>query len=306
MEFIQLMRVFSKLAELGSFTKVSDAMEIGRPQVTVAIQELENKLGVRLFQRTTRKVSLTQEGESFYQRAEEILRSVSEISTMFGTSGAPPTGRVRLNISAALAQQKFIDLLMQFHKIHPGIELILGVTDRAVDLISEGVDCALRIGELRDSSMVARRIGNAVMVTCASPSYLAEFGNPSSIEDLPSHRSVSFVSGMSNRPLPWNFSINGEDRTYTGRGSISANESKAYIRCGLAGFGIIQAPGIAVDKHLASGALVAILEDIKPAPRPISLIYPTRSHLAPHIQIFFNWLAERFASIDDTWIESQT
>lgn len=90
MEFIQLMRVFSKLAELGSFTKVSDAMEIGRPQVTVAIQELENKLGVRLFQRTTRKVSLTQEGESFYQRAEEILRSVSEISTMFGTSGAPP------------------------------------------------------------------------------------------------------------------------------------------------------------------------------------------------------------------------
>lgn len=303
MEFIQLMRVFSKLAELGSFTKVADAMDIARPQVTIAIQELETKLGARLVQRTTRKVSLTQEGERFHERVEEILRGVSEISTMFDTSGAPPAGRIRFNMSAALAQQKFIDLLMQFQRTHPGIELVLGVTDRAVDLISEGVDCALRIGELRDSSMVARRIGNAVMVTCASPGYLSEFGMPESIADLPGHRSVSFVSGMSNRPLPWQFNIDGEERGYTGRGSISANDTQAYIRCGLAGFGIIQAPGLAVADHLASGALIPVLDDIKPAPRPISLIYPTRNYLAPHMRIFFDWLLAQFAGIDDAWIE---
>ncbi|NIE63091.1 LysR family transcriptional regulator [Burkholderia sp. Ax-1719] len=303
MELLQSMRVFSKLAELGSFTKVSDAMEMGRPQVTVAIQELEAKLGVRLFQRTTRKVNLTPEGESFYERVEEILKNVAEVTTMFGRSGLPPRGRVRLNIPAAFAQQGFIDALMEFSKTYPAIELILGVTDRAVDLVAEGVDCALRIGDLQDSSMIARRIGTAIMVTCASPSYLNEFGTPQSIDDLPSHRGVSFLSGLSNRPLSWHFTIDGEDRTHTSRGSISVNESKAYVRCGLAGFGIIQAPGVAVDEHLASGALVEILQNIKPAPRPISLLYPSRSYLSPQVQVFLDWLLGNFLTLDNNWLK---
>lgn len=304
MEFLQSMRVFSKLAELGSFTKVADAMEIGRPQVTVAIQELESKLGVRLFQRTTRKVNLTPEGESFYEKVQEILSNIAEVNSMFGRSGIPPQGRVRVNIPAAFAQQSFLDALMRFNRCYPGIELILGVTDRAVDLVSEGVDCALRIGELADSSMVARKIGNAIMATCASPIYLSEFGLPESLEDLPGHRGVNFLSGLSNRPLPWHFAINGEDCAYPTRGTISVNESKAYVRCGVAGFGIIQAPGVAVDEYLASGALVEILSDIKPRPRPVSVLYPSRTYLSPQVQTFLDWILENFLGLDTMWLQS--
>jgi LysR family transcriptional regulator for bpeEF and oprC len=302
MELLQSMRLFARLAELGSFTKAAESLDIGRPQVTRYIKELETSLGVRLFQRTTRKVALTAEGERFYERVQEILAGISAATSMFDRSGATLTGRLRVDIPTAFAQPEFIKSLKGFTASYPGINMVLGVTDRAVDLIGEGIDCALRIGDLPDSTLIARPIAMATMVTCAAPEYLHEHGEPKTLDDLASHRGVNFLSGQSNRTLPWHFSVKGQDRTFVSNAGITVTESNAYVQCGVSGFGIIQAPGITVAEHLASRGLVEILKPYRPAPRPVSLLYPSRTHLAPQVQVFIEWLQARFPQLHSDWL----
>lgn len=303
MELLQSMHVFARVAELGSFTRAADAIPLGRPQVTRAIQELEAVIGVRLFQRTTRQVRLTTEGEQFYDRVKDILGNVAEATTMFGTSGAALRGRLRVDIPTAFSQPAFIACLREFTCDHPQIEMALGVTDRTVDLVAEGVDCVLRIGDLPDSSLVARRIGMATMVTCAAPAYLHTFGTPETLEALRAHRGVSFLSGQNHRPLPWQFSQDGTDQSYVNRQGIIVNESNAYVQCGVAGFGILQAPGITLDKYLADGSLVEVLKRYRPRPRPVSVLYPSRTHLAPQVNAFVDWLSQIFPKLYRDWLE---
>ncbi|QOY74020.1 LysR family transcriptional regulator [Pseudomonas sp. OST1909] len=302
MQLLESMRLFARLAELGSFTKAAQSLNIGRPQVTRYIQELEASLGVRLFQRTTRKVALTAEGERFYARVQDILADISAATSMFDRTGATLAGRLRIDIPTAFAQMKFIDSLKGFTDRFPGINLVLGVTDRAVDLVGEGIDCALRIGNLPDSSLIARPIARATMVTCAAPDYLSTHGHPDTLEALAGHRGVNFLSGQSNRILPWHFSVKGHNRTLVGQAGITVTESNAYVQCGVSGFGIIQAPGITVAEHLHSGALVEILHAYRPAPRPVSLLYPSRTHLAPQVQVFIEWLQENFVQLQAEWL----
>ncbi|KMY03850.1 transcriptional regulator [Pseudomonas syringae KCTC 12500] len=297
------MQVFVKLAELGSFTKVADATQVGRPHVTRIIQDLEASLDVRLFQRTTRSVKLTAEGQRFYERVKNNLADLAETTSMFDRNGSTLRGRLRIDIPAAFSQRSFMESLKGFTRAFPDIELALGVTDRTVDLVAEGIDCALRIGELPDSSLVVREIGRATMVTCAAPSYLQAFGTPETLDELAGHCGVSFLSGQSNRPLPWHFSLNGDDFALPPRGGITVNESNAYVQCGLAGFGILQAPGIAVESFLASGELVEVLEKFRPLPRPVSVLYPSRTHLAPQVQAFIAWLREHFPKLHLRWFD---
>ncbi|WP_413737015.1 LysR substrate-binding domain-containing protein [Sodalis sp. RH21] len=304
MELLQAIQVFASVAELGSFTKTAYAMRVGRPQVTRAIQQLETSLGVRLFQRTTRKVRLTSEGERFYERVKDILGKVAEATSMFGHAGTVMRGRLRVDIPTAFAQPGLIDSLRDFTVLYPEIELTLGVTDRIVDLVAEGVDCVLRIGELPSSSLVARRIGQAIMVTCASPRYLQDHGEPKTLDDLNTHRGVTFLSGQNKRSRPWLFLDGGEDQTYISRRGISVDESNAYVECGVAGFGILQAPGITLDRHLADGSLVEVLRAYRPRPRPVSVVYPSRSHLAPQVHVFVEWMREQFPMLYGRWLES--
>ena len=303
MELLQSMQVFVRLAELGSFTKVAESIQSGRPYITRSIQELEASLGVRLFHRTTRKVKLTVEGERFYERVKGILADISDTTAMFERSGERLQGRLRVDIPTAFSQRTFIESLRSFTKVFPGIELVVGVTDRTVDLVAEGVDCVLRIGELPDSSMVARQIGSVSMVTCASPQYLKEWGVPNQLSDLIKHKGVNFLSGQRNRPLLWHFLENGKDQPYPSRGVITVNESNAYVQCGLAGFGIIQAPGITVDAFLDSGELVEVLSAFRPARRKVSVLYPTRTHLAPQVHAFADWLREHFPALHPKWFQ---
>lgn len=304
MELLQSMRVFVRLAESGSFTKVAEATQTGRPSITRSIQALEASLGVRLFHRTTRKVNLTAEGERFYERVKCILADISNTTSMFDASGAMLQGRLRVDIPSAFSQRSFIESLKTFTATFPDIELIVGVTDRAVDLVAEGVDCVLRIGELPDSSMVARHIGAVEMVTCAAPGYLQERGEPKTLDELVDHRGVNFLSGQSNRPLPWYFRGKGADQPFTCRGAITVNESNAYVHCAVAGFGIIQAPGITVDAALSSGELVEVLQPYRPARRKVSVLYPSRTLLAPQVLAFANWLREHFPALHPTWFKA--
>lgn len=305
MELLQSMQVFVRVAELGSFTKAADATQLGRPQVTRAIQELEASLGVRLFQRTTRQVRLTSEGEQFYERVMDILGRLAEATSMFDTAGTYLRGKLRVDIPSALSQPAFITSLREFTHSHPQIEMALGVTDRTVDLVAEGVDCVLRIGDLPDSSLVARRIGMATMVTCAAPGYIQEFGAPDTLEALDTHRCISFLSGQNHRRLPWQFSQGGIDRDYVSHRGIVVNESNAYVQCGVAGFGILQAPGITLDRYLADGSLVEVLKNYRPKPRPVSVLYPSRTHLAPQVHAFVDWVSQRFALLYPVWLEKK-
>lgn len=143
----------------------------------------------------------------------------------------------------------------------------------------------------------------AKMVTCAAPAYLHEHGEPTTLEDLDAHRGVNFLSGQNNRPLPWHFSMDGQDRTYISHTGIAVTESDAYVQCGVAGFGIIQAPGIAVDRYLADGALVEILKPYRPQPRPVTVLYPSRTHLAPQVDVFLDWLQKAFPLLHSEWLE---
>lgn len=304
MELFQTMQVFAKLAELGSFTKTADVLHMGRPQVTHVIQELESSLGVRLFQRTTRRVSLTAEGEAFYQRVCEILNSVSEATSLFSTNRENIRGRLRIDIPVALIQPSFMVSLHEFQRTFPEINLILGVTDRLLDLIAEGVDCAVRIGELPSSSTVGRRIGSVVMVTCASPRYLRKYGTPQSPQDLALHRAVNYFSESSRKPLDWRFKVNGKDTVCNVSSGILVNESNAFLEAGLAGFGIIQAPGASVEQHLISGDLVEVLTPYRPSARPISVLYPSRIHLAPQVRVFVDWIAEVLPKLHGKWLKS--
>lgn len=303
MELLQSMQVFAHVAELGSFTKAADAAQLGRPQITRAIQDLEASLGVRLFQRTTRKVRLTTEGEQFYKRVVGILVSVAETTSMFARSGASLRGKLRIDIPTAFSQPAFIASLLAFSDSHPEVEMALGVTDRAVDLVAEGVDCVIRIGDLPDSSLIARRIGMATMVTCAAPAYLQAHGAPATPDDLAAHRGVSFLSGQNHRPLPWQFLQDGQDISYVSRHGIIVNESNAYVQCGVAGFGVLQAPGITLERYLADGSLVEVLDQYRPRARPVSVLYPSRSQLAPQVQAFVDWLSQRFPRLYSRWLE---
>ena len=301
MELLQSMQVFAKLAELGSFTKVAESMQTGRPHITRTIQDLEASLGVRLFQRTTRTVKLTTEGEQFYERVKVILATIADTTSMFHRDGSTLRGRLRIDIPTAFAQRSFMASLRGFNQAFPEIELALGVTDRTVDLVAEGIDCALRIGELPDSSLVAREIGTAIMVTCASPDYLQANGAPETLADLAGHSCVRFLSGKNKRPLLWHFSVAGEDQPYMPQGGITVNESHAYVECGLAGFGLFQAPGITVGKLLDSGQLVEVLRAFRPQPRPVSVLYPSRTHLAPQVDAFVRWLQVHFPALHPHW-----
>jgi len=192
--------------------------------------------------------------------------------------------------------------LREFSRIYPDVAMVLGVTDRTVDMVAEGVDCVIRIGELKDSSLIAKRIGAAVMVTCASPAYLSEFGKPETLADLASHRSVNFLSGSSRRALPWTFTDNGKTETMTPKGSILVNDSHAYVNCGVSGFGIIQVPGIMVDAYLQDGRLTEVLADFRPSPRTVSMLYPSKSYLAPQVRVFVDWVHERFPVLHGCWL----
>ncbi|MGB3127055.1 MAG: LysR family transcriptional regulator [Pseudomonas sp.] len=302
MDLLQSMRLFARLAELGSFTKAAESLAVGRPQVTRYIQELESSLGVRLFQRTTRKVALTAEGERFYERVQEILGNISAATSMFDPTGATLSGRLRIDIPTAFAQVEFIDSLKEFSSAFPGINLILGVTDRTVDLVGEGVDCALRIGDLPDSTLVARPVGMATLITCAAPSYLQAHGEPEHLAALATHQGVSFLSGHSNRILPWHFLVDGVNTVHVSNAAITVTESHSYVQCGVAGFGIIQALGISVSHYLESGDLVEILAPYRPAPRPVTLLYPSRTHIAPQVQAFTQWLLTRFPQLHAAWL----
>jgi LysR family transcriptional regulator for bpeEF and oprC len=293
---IKAMRTFVRIVEANSFSRAAETLNLPRASLTATMQNLEAYLGTRLLQRTTRSVSLTTDGAEFYARCVEILAAIEAAEGRFrGVEGAPQ-GRLRVELPGAVGRRVVVPRLADFHARHPGIELVIGLGDRLADLTRDAIDCALRVGELEDSSLIVRRVGSMRFVTCAAPAYLARHGMPRTLADLDAHRSVVHFSGRTGRPFDWDFVVAGEVQRRQLPGAIAVNDADAYVSCGLQGLGLIQAAAYMVAEHLASGALVAVLADFPNLPMPVSLVHPQGRMATPKLRAFAGWVEELFAA----------
>lgn len=292
MDRFQEMQVFVRIAARSSFTQAADDLQLPRATVSNLIQRLEARLGVRLLERTTRTVRLTPDGEAYRQRCLALLADLEEADGLFRQT--EPKGLLRVNLQGTLARRFVVPALPALLARHPQLELQIGEDDRLVDLVREGVDCVLRAGTLRDSSLVARRVTQLQQVTCASATYLAQFGMPTSLDALADHRAVKYVSSATGQALPLEFTVNGEVKTLQMPGVVAVTGADLYAGAALAGLGLVQVPRYRVAEALASGQLREVLPDAPPPPLPVSVLYPHNRQLSVRVRVFVQWLTQVF------------
>ena len=296
MDKLHAMRVFVRVVEANSFSKAADTLGLPRASVSTTIQNLEASLGVRLLQRTTRRLNLTLDGAAYLEGATRILSEIEEIESSFTSARKTPRGRLRVDMPGSIGRLVIIPSIHEFHAKYPDIEVMIGLSERPIDLVQEGVDCVIRVGVLQDSSLVARRIGAMQQVTCASPAYLAAHGEPASIEDLDRHVAVNYFGSRTGRNFELCFQRDGKVEEVAMKGVVAVNDADAYVTCGLEGLGLMQPARFMVLPHLRSGALREVLRDWRPPRIPISAVYPHNRHLSPKVRVFVDWVAELFES----------
>jgi DNA-binding transcriptional LysR family regulator len=296
MDQLAAMRAFVRVVEAGTFTRAARSLGTPKPTVSKLIRTLEGHLRTKLLNRTTRRVTVTPDGAAYYERVVRLLADLDELDGSMTLSQASPKGRLRVDMSAALAMQVVIPALGDFYARYPDIQIDLGVTDRPVDLVGENVDCVVRGGELTDQSLIARRIGELHMITCAAPSYLAARGEPTHPSDLETqHRVVSYFSAGSGRAFPFTFTLENERVEVRGESVIAVNDGNAYVSAALAGLGVVQAPVFMVSEHVASGALQPVLAQWNADAIPLHVVYPPNRHLSNRLRVFVDWVAELIA-----------
>lgn len=292
MNQLDAMQIYLRVAELASFTQAAASLGVPKGTVSAAVQQLENELATRLLHRTTRKVQMTADGEAFYQRARDLLADFEELQGMFRNDSGPVSGRLRVDLPAAVARNLVTPRLPEFLAQHPELHLELSSSDRRVDLVREGFDCVLRVGEMASSSLIARPIGAYPMVNCASPSYLQRFGTPLTLADLSHHQLIHWATPLASGSSGFEYvDDSGSCRYLAMNGALTVNHSDSYSAACVAGLGIIQVPLPGVQAHLASGALVSILPQFRPSPMPISFVYPNRRHLPRRVRLFMAWVS---------------
>lgn len=289
MDRIEHLAIFVRVVESGGFTRAASLMQLPRSSVSSAVKALEARVGARLLYRTTRRVSLTHEGQAFYERCVRLLADYEEAEALFRQDASQPRGRVRANVPGRMGRLLFAPALPDFLARYPDIEVELGSTDRAVDLVQEGVDCAVRVGPLSDSSLIARRVGDLRLINCASPAYVRAHGAPQSVEDLGRHYAVNYASPSTGRIEDWEYVERGEARFAPMRARVTVNSAEAYIACCLAGLGLIQIPAYDVRHHVEAAELLDLAPGLRAAPMPLTILYPHRQHLSHRVQVFVDW-----------------
>ena len=296
MNKLQAMEVFVQVVDAGGFTRAAENMQLPKATVSTLVQALEQALTVKLLHRTTRQVSVTSDGAAYYERCLRILSDVREAEESLSTNRASPSGRLRVDVSTGLASDIIIPALHDFFERYPDIRLDLGCGDRPVDLIEEGVDCAIRGGALPDSGLIARRIGVLQFATAATPAYFEKHGRPAHPNDLLKHRCINYFSSKTGKTLDWDF-VRGDETLYIPvPACLAVNDSTAYMAAGLQGLGLIQMPSYQVEPMLASGAMELVLEDWTSMPLPVNIVYPQNRHLSAKVRVFVEWMADLFTT----------
>ena len=296
MNKLQAMEVFVHVVDAGGFTRAAENMQLPKATVSTLVQALEQALAVKLLHRTTRQVSVTSDGAAYYERCLRILSDVREAEESLSTNRASPSGRLRVDVSSGLASDIIIPALHDFFERYPDIRLDLGCGDRPVDLIEEGVDCAIRGGPLPDSGLIARRIGVLQFATAATPGYFEKHGRPQHPNDLLKHRCINYFSSKTGKTLDWDF-VRGEETLFIPvPACLAVNDSTAYMTAGLQGLGLIQMASYQVEPMLASGEMELVLEDWTSAPLPVNIVYPQNRHLSAKVRVFVEWMADLFTT----------
>ncbi|SES47663.1 LysR family transcriptional regulator [Rhizobium sp. NFR03] len=292
MDRLDAMRIFCRVAERKSFTLASEDLGVPPSTVTDAVKQLEARLGVRLLQRTTRHVSSTLDGEAYYQRCIAILSDIEDAEGAF--AGVTPKGLLRVDVHGTLARHFVLPNMQAFLKKYPGIELYMTEGDRFVDLVREGIDCVLRVGEPQGGDMVGRRVAMLDEVTCASAGYIEQYGMPSNVDDLESHMMVGFRSSATGMLIPLEFQIDGKVVYKQLPTIITVNAAESFIATARQGLGLIQVPRYHAQRELDAKSLVEILPAHPPTPTPVSLYYPRNRQLSPRVRVFIDWLVAVF------------
>ncbi|WP_107341736.1 LysR family transcriptional regulator [Agrobacterium pusense] len=290
MDRVDLFRMFVRVVECASFTRAADTLGVPRSSVSAGIQELEGRVGARLLHRTTRKVSPTQDGIAFYERCQRVIADVEDTENLFRQTAAKPSGKLRVDVPGRIGRLIIAPALPGFLDKFPEIDIDLGVTDRAVNLVEDSIDCVLRVGPLNDSGLIARPIGKLLLINVVSPAYVTRHGTPGSPEDLGDHWAVNYASPTSGRVEDWEWLEQGKLHRVPLRGRVTVNSAEAYIACCLAGLGMIQIPAYDVKQHLEAGELVEVMPGHRAELMPMTLLYPHRQDLSHRLQVFADWL----------------
>jgi len=289
MDRIDQFRIFTRVVEAASFTRAAQSLGLPRSSVSAAVLELEKRLDARLLHRTTRRVSLSQDGRVFYERCLQLLADVAAVEELFRPA-AGPTGTLRIDAPGRIGRLIIAPALPAFLDRYPGVNIELGVTDRPVDLIADSVDCVVRVGPQRDSGLIARPIGELPLVNVASPAYLARHGVPETPADLDAHVAVNYAPPSGSRVEPWEWIEDGALHARPMPARVTVNNAEASIACCLAGLGLIQIPAYDVADYLKTGDLVEVMPAWRPEPLPIMLLYPERRHAPHRLRLFADWL----------------
>jgi LysR family transcriptional regulator for bpeEF and oprC len=299
MDRFDTLRLFIRIVELRSFTAAAQALGIPRATATHAIKELEKRLGARLLERTTRRVMPTLDGQAFYQRSQRVLAELEDAETSLSTHLADPHGTLRLDLHGTQATMIILPRIGAFRARYPHIDVTISSGDRLVDLVAEGIDCVVRAGHPRDSSLVARKLADMPQMICASPEYLARHGTPHHPRELETHRGIGFFSRTNTGYFPFTVMIDGREQQFATNAWLSVSDADCYTSAALAGCGLIQVPRFRLEEHLRTGRLVQVLAQWPCPNLPVHALYPFHHQISPRVRVFIEWAstlyAERFA-----------
>ncbi|MFK8069213.1 MAG: LysR family transcriptional regulator [Gammaproteobacteria bacterium] len=301
MDKLVSMKVFARVAKLGGFSVAASDLGISKAMASKHITALENTLGVRLLNRTTRKISLTEVGAAYRERVNVILAEIEETELSVSHLNTQPTGTLKMMAPTSFGAFHLSRAAADFMEEYPDISVELILTDREADLAEEGLDLSINVGELSDSSLIARKIASTRMVVCASPDYLAENGIPKIPEELVEHKCLLFTPRFPSNE--WQFRRGGEDFSIKVSGCMKSNVGDTLRVGGIKGLGIIQQPTYMIGQDIKLGRLKVILEEYEPAQRPIHVMYLHRRHLSAKVRMFVEFLIDRFQPIPywDEW-----
>jgi len=286
--------MFVKVAERRSFVRAAADLGVTQSGVSNAIKRLEDQLGVRLLARTTRRVSLTEDGAAFFERCRQVLADLAEAELVLKEARLTPSGRLRIDMPVSYGRIKVVPLLGPFQAQYPEVKLALSFTDRYVDLVEEGIDVSVRFGALQDSSLMARRLTQTRFRVVGAPSYFAKHGRPRSPDDLAAHNCLGLTLRATRLAREWRFARDGAEVSVAPKGTMSFSDGAAMRDAALAGYGLAQIHDYYFDDAIQAGELEPVLEKFRPKADPIWLVYPQTRHLSPKVRAFIDFTVARF------------
>lgn len=295
MDKLRAMETFVRIVDRGSLTAAADALSTSLPSVVRTLAALETELDVRLLNRTTRRLSLTDEGRTYLERCRRVLAEVEEAEAALSARRSAPKGRLRLTAPVLFGRLHVAPLATEFVLRHPALQVELTLLDRMVDLVDEGIDAGLRIGRLRDSSLVAVPVGQTRRVVCATPAYLKRAGVPKSLADLAQHRCVSF-SGLTPGS-EWTLADGAGVMQVAVEAALVTNQIDAALDACLRGVGLGQFLGYQVQPLIDAGKFRRVLPAFEPAPLPIQVVYPHARLLSANVRAFVDWAVPRLRGL---------